>query len=369
MYFLTFEERIKLHGILTDRTLLGVADAITVINLLKNSELLSVCRGFNAHVVPAVRVSNLCAILSDVYVTVGTSQLLGLVAFLKYLSPIDPYLSDDDRDFIEHVVAKWERSRDSDVQKRRSQISYMLAQARQAQPQPVPASQRVKIDRGIIVYFNLEALISEFHQRLGYEGAFAFAVGGPSTLLEHYVIERILLELRNKTQRPYKRIDLRLYRDDISAGARAIEDKLVVSQNCGQLCDLFADDSSVDILLIVWNYDVPKREMSLVAASFWDRASAQILPLLQDKGCCFVAIWANVGGDPLDKFIVLPVPSRFDVPSLKQWFRGRLKQLGLEDDVINHYINRLESQHGHLIGTYHEMDQIVRELQGGVIYV
>lgn len=245
-------------------------------------------------------------------------------------------------------------------------ITDLLAQARaSAVEQPTPAAPSRKIDRNLIVNFDLETLVSELYRGLAYEGVFAFAVGGPYLILENYVVARIREELRRKMQRPYRALDVQLYQGDIAAGLRAIEHKLAQRYRCERLCDLFGDRALEDIMLVVWNYDVPPNDMRQVAQAFWNAATAQVLPRLQNHSRCFVVVWANVGFAPLEDFMVLPTPQSFDPNQLKAWFRGRLQQLALEQSVIDHYLVRLENQQGHLIGTFQEMTHILNELQGG----
>jgi hypothetical protein len=372
MYFLTRPERAQLQQILIYRTLFRAATANTVVDLLDSCGLSGICAGIVTHTTPVELVLSLCQRLSQAYVTEDGVRRLGLIVLLEYLEPIDPYLSDEDKAFIKQVVAKWKRVRDSDVQSRHDQISELLAQTRQTKSKsPAETVQkRHKVDKGIIVQFDLEALIAEFHRRLGYEGVFSFAVGGPYAVLEHYIIPRILQELKSKTQRPYgPPIPISLYQDDVSTGPDVITHKLAVRQDCRQLRDLLTRDAPVDTVMIVWNHSIPTKDMNHIANIFWDEVNAQIMPLLRNQSRCFVVIWANVGVDPLDAdpCVALPMPKQLKTHDLSQWFRGHLRQLALADDDINRYLARLESHHGDLMGTYQEMNYIVQELQGGTV--
>ncbi|MCP4542431.1 MAG: hypothetical protein GY832_35355 [Chloroflexi bacterium] len=295
----------------------------------------------------------------------GLEELIDVVRFYEG----DSIGMQEVEKIVLHIASVLQEHHQSHSQKH-NQISDWLAQARQGQfkLQSETAQQRHKVDKNIIVQFDLESLIAEFHRCSGYEGSFSFAVGGPYVVLEHYIIQRILQELKNKTQNPYKRINISLYQGDVSIGTDVINRKLTVSQDCRQVCDLLADDAPIDIVMVVWNHNIPSKDMSRIATAFWSKANAQVTPLLRKKSRCFVVIWANVGVAPLDAFVMLPVPDPLDTDNLAQWFRGRLRQLALSDDEINRYLARLASHHGDLVGTYQEMNYIVQDLQGGTTH-
>ncbi|MFM7786728.1 MAG: hypothetical protein ACKO90_00570, partial [Microcystis panniformis] len=165
-------------------------------------------------------VTILCQKLSEVYLPVDSSQRLGLVVFLEYISQIDVNLADDDKDFINHVITKWEQQQQSSTQKpQRSQISNLLTQGREESATSTSVQQALKIDRGLIINYNLDKLMAAFRQQVGYEGAFVFAVAGEFVILEQYIIERIRRELKQKTGRKNERLEISLYRDSIATSA------------------------------------------------------------------------------------------------------------------------------------------------------
>ncbi|MBN1875108.1 MAG: hypothetical protein JXA33_12820 [Anaerolineae bacterium] len=250
-------------------------------------------------------------------------------------------------------------------------ISSLLAQARQATSPPPNTPQRARrIDRSeVIVPFDLEDLESTFKRTVKYEDAFAFTVGvQDETLLQEYIVPRIARELRAKLHRPHRQLEVQLYQGDVAAGARMVERKLATRYACGRLCDLFAENAIQDIVLVVWNYDVPLPYMEQFATTFWNEACTQVTPYLRDHGRCFVVIWANIGSDPLSGFTVLPTPQVFDLKDLTAHFRSQLMQCELDTPCIDAYLARLQSHHGHVRGTFREMLNIIRELQGGVGY-
>ena len=111
MQFLTQNEIIQLQKILTTKTLLKTADVDFRSALLINCGL-----GNFLSLLPLEKptlqfVVVLCQKLSEVYIPVGTSQRLGLIVFLEYLSQIDPSLTSEDKDFIKDVVYKWEQQK------------------------------------------------------------------------------------------------------------------------------------------------------------------------------------------------------------------------------------------------------------------
>lgn len=110
MRFLCYPEINKLQQILINKTQLHTADAdlrralLTSCGLGKYSSLLPLDKNSFQFVI------SLCAKLSESYITVDNSKRLGLIVFLDYIRQIDPNLSEEDQDFLEYVIAKWEQS-------------------------------------------------------------------------------------------------------------------------------------------------------------------------------------------------------------------------------------------------------------------
>ena len=370
MQFLTYPEINELQKLLINNTLLQAADVDFRSALLTNCGLGKYCKLIPLDKPTLQFVIILCQKLSEVHITVDASQRLGLIVFLEYISQIDISLSSEDKGFLHHVITKWEQQQNFSPQKtQRNQIANLLAQGRKESSTVAPVQQPTKVDRGVIINYDLEAQMAKFRQQVGYEGAFVFAVGGHDTILEQYIIERLRRELRQKTERQNERLEIRLYRKSILTSTD-IEREVLKKYKFEYFTDLFNAQGDTDIVLIIWNYDIPEKFMKLLAEAFWTDISSSVLPCLQNQSRCFVIVWANVGKRPLTGLTgltALPSPKKFELCDLLPWFRSQLRMEGIEENLIEYYLNRLEKQcgNGDLIGTYQEINQIVQELQGG----
>lgn len=323
--------------------------------------------------------------LLKIEVPYNKSNQLGLIVFLEYLHGADLSLYPEDKNFIKDVVdklaksvkkvaenldgspeqSKWEQQQKASIQKpQRNQINNLLAQGREESDTSISLQQTLKVDRSLIINYNLDKLMSAFRQKVGYEGAFVFAVAGEFVILEQYIIERIRRELKQKTGRKNERLEISLYRDSIATSAD-IKSKFLEKHQLECFTDLFKIQYNSDLVLIIWNHDIPPKIIKSLSQDFWTDTHSSVDPYLTGKSRCFVILWANLQGKrTLTGFPALPTPKRFDPDDLLPWFRGQLQILGIEEKRIEHYLKRLESQYGNLIGTYQEMNQIVSELQG-----
>lgn len=363
MKFLTYKESNQLQKLLISNAVLQTVDEDFRRALFTNCGLGKYCSLIPLDKPPFQFVIILCQKLSEVYITVDSSQRLGLVVLLEYISQIDLNLSNDDKNFINYVITKWEQQQKASTQKPQgSQISSLLTQGREESTTSV--QQSIKIDRGLIINYNLDKMIGDFRQQVGYEGAFVFAVAGEFVILEQYIIERIRRELKQKTGRKNERLEISLYRDSIATSAD-IKSKFLEKHQLECFTDLFKIQYNSDLVLIIWNHDIPPKIIKSLSQDFWTDTHSSVDPYLTGKSRCFVILWANLQGKrTLTGFPALPTPKRFDPDDLLPWFRGQLQILGIEEKGIENYLKRLESQYGNLIGTYQEMNQIVRELQG-----
>lgn len=109
MEFLSNEEKIQLQKLLMSSVVLETADEDYRRALLTNCGLGKYCTLIKLNQPRFQFVTILCQKLSEVYITVDSSQRLGLIVFLEYISQIDFNLSDDDKNFINHVITKWEQ--------------------------------------------------------------------------------------------------------------------------------------------------------------------------------------------------------------------------------------------------------------------
>jgi hypothetical protein len=368
--FLTYPEINQLQKILINNTLLQTSDVDFRNALLTNCGLGTYCSLIPLDKPPFQFVIILCQKLSEVHITVDASQRLGLIVFLEYISQIDISLASDEKSFLNHVITKWEQQQNFSPQKtQRNQIANLLAQGRKESPTVAPVQQPIKVDRGVIINYDLEAQMAKFRQQVGYEGAFVFAVGGHDTILEQYIIERLRRELRQKTERQNERLEIRLYRKSILTSTD-IKSEFLNKYNFEYFTDLFNAQGNTDIVLIIWNYDIPDKFMKSLAEDFWADITFSVSPCLKNQSRCLVIVWANVGKRPLTGLTgltALPSPKKFELCDLLPWFRSQLRMEGIEEDLIDYYLDRLEKQcgNGDLIGTYQEINQIVQELQGG----
>ncbi len=370
MQFLTYQEIIQVQKILINNTVLRTSDADFLSALLTNCGLEKYCSLIPLGK-PSLRfVPILYRELSAIHIPVDESQRLGLIVFLEYIIQIDINFSSEEKSFINHVIKKWEQQQTSSTQKsQRNQIANLLAQGRKESPTVAPVQQPIKVDRGVIINYDLEAQMAKFRQQVGYEGAFVFAVGGHDTILEQYIIERLRRELRQKTGRQNERLEIRLYRKSILTSTD-IEREFLNKYKFEYFTDLFNAQCNTDIVLIIWNYDIPDKFMKSLAEAFWADITFSVSPCLKNQSRCFVIVWANVGKRPLTGltgFTALPSPKKFELCDLLPWFRSQLRMEGIEENLIESYLERLEKQcgDGDLIGTYQEINQIVQELQGG----
>lgn len=308
--------------------------------------------------------------LSQVSITNDNLDKSGLVVFLEHIIYLDELLPEDDKDFLKKVIEKlieeWKTRKSSSYSKRKTDYQSMLDNGRQESLLSIPVKQPIKIDQSVIIKYDLEAQMAKFRQVL-YEGAFVFTVGGDFTLLEKYMIERIQQELSLKNSRHNERLELRLYRKVI-LNSTDIELEFIKQYGLENFTDLFNTQQNPDLVLVIWNYDIPEKFMKSLAQSFWQNIKPAVLQFLVNQSRCFVIIWANVNKRPLqglDECTPLLTPREFKSSELLPWFRSHLKDVKIEEKQIEKYLHRLEKQGGNLIGTYQEMNYIIQELQQG----
>ena len=305
----------------------------------------------------------------------GDRKRLDFVLFLEYFQVKLPPESDE-RLFVKDIIIKLEKKPILESYSRSKNLKILLNQTRQEQSEQVtiPSSKiSKKIDNSIIVDHDLEDLENILRRKLGYRGLFTFSISSDdSIILKEYIIERILREFSNKIKPRYYRhpINIRLYNNSVST-QQVIEGKLKQLNICNQLADLVRDKNKLDTIIILWNFDVEKNQMETIVNEFLSKIRAECLSLLQKNRQCLVIILANVSCQfNIDSFISLKTPDKFilaEPNGLIEWFTNKLHQLNLENDRIYQYINRIEGQHGHLIGTYQEIKDIIDELNGRIL--
>ncbi|MBA3533488.1 MAG: hypothetical protein H0T73_16340 [Ardenticatenales bacterium] len=291
-----------------------------------------------------------------------------LVVFLEHLET-EPEINEEDQEVIQHILTVCQAQLAPPPATRRTSILDMLAEARR---EPVSAAvvdaQRMPVDRTLIVDYDLDKLMGQFRQRLGYQGVFSFTMTGEQHFLENYILERIVKELRSKTRRPVRPpLHIPLHWTDVGGASLDIEEELCHQCQGSDLKTLIRESGSSDLILVIWNYDIPADKITTIARPFWKKVQQEIAPTLTSR--CLVLVWVNVGGDKipmeLDESTALQVPQHFDVQDLIPYIRGCLLQHQMEEAIITRCVTRLQRRGGHLIATYREMVQIVKELQGG----
>ena len=106
MDVLIYTEIAQLQKILIHRSLLKTADVETIQSLLSNCGLSKVGSTLAANTPALNLVINLCSKLTTTQITIDSSRRSGLAVFLEYLCLIDSNLSDDDKAFLNHIIAK-----------------------------------------------------------------------------------------------------------------------------------------------------------------------------------------------------------------------------------------------------------------------
>ncbi len=248
-----------------------------------------------------------------------------------------------------------------------------------AQLQPGKPKRAGRIDIATVYRYNLDKLLAKFSPALKkYGHPAAFTIGGDYAFLNGCVIERLVWQLKNTPEKP------EVLRHEISINSRdpiqktgLIAHKLQEQYNCRRLVDLVSDnpsDSPPDIFVIIWFYNIPKKQMEEIATTFWHAVVGQVTSCLQSRR--FIVLYANVGRTALKCKLFITQPTsecrEFEVSDLIAYFRRVFESHGLEKHVIEGYLKRLEHHQGSLPGTYHEMVRVVNEankslstMQGG----
>jgi hypothetical protein len=108
-------------------------------------------------------------------------------------------------------------------------------------------------------------------------------------------------------------------------------------------------------------------KLKIAAASFWEEISSVLLPYLRAKEYRFICILADANikrrVSPIDNFVVLPNPKKFDLEHLCTWFDGVLNGQDIDPTDISYCIDMLKNQYGHFDATYQEMENVVSYLQ------
>ncbi|MCP4367112.1 MAG: hypothetical protein GY797_03200 [Deltaproteobacteria bacterium] len=288
--FLIPEEIQRLHQILKGNELLKTETSGSRSAVLRNCDVEKVCGQLDFNLPIEIFILVLCdKLMPDSEIENEEETKPNLIIFLENLVRIFPnsMQNSDDITFIGNVIDKWNRRQKSSIQNQRKELEHKIAQAEHYKPQSIMTSQPISIDKKVIVNFDLDNLGNQFRKHLKYEGAFAFTVGGKNadgTILNNYIIERVLGELTNKTDREeYDRFDVHLNRYNISDGENVIERELTLNHECENFCDLF-ENTSDDIVLIIWNYRL--LQIVIFTSNFFGHVLVQDLRHKEDACHC-----------------------------------------------------------------------------------
>ncbi len=368
MQFLDASESSYLHSILANHFLVTheTARSDMLINCGLESLLntLSTLRGS-----AALFVNELCAQLSQAKIVAQPSGQPGMVAVLDFLTlpPYDVDISPAEKKFLERVKQQYQRWHAVQIQ----QLSSIdQPQAREEQNELLQPP--IRTPRGInkeqlILNYGFYSLMAEFASHINYETAAAFTIGGDFAVLRGYILERVLRNMSERIPGPQKLLEMSLDAEDIVEGNTVLLKKFLNRYSCTTLSDLIHRFPKRHILLVTWCYAVPSRQMEIEAAKLWKEVEENMVALLRAQHQCFVLILANVEaeGKPyqIENFTPLYVPSKFEMPDLLPWVRGRLEHLEIKQDDIELCLNRLRDQRGDITRTYHELEYIVRYLR------
>jgi hypothetical protein len=274
-----------------------------------------------------------------------------LESFLKYLQN---KLDSDEKLTIKGYIEKLKRSRIKQTPDHRSRMS----KKRQQNHERPTSKTDIRINDNIIVKYDLDELVYKFRKALDYQGVFAFSLGEEYTILNNYIIKRILHELQEKTQRDYWSREIRLSRN-----LKSIDDDLK-NNNINQITDLLAETDPLDVVLIIWNYNINKKKLNSMTDIFLSEIKTKCNCYLENKSRCLIIIFANVNiKQSIQGCINLSIPKSFQINELCDWFRGYLQNLQIQDDMINTCLRKLRNADGHLLSTYNTLEGIIDELR------
>lgn len=241
---------------------------------------------------------------------------------------------------------------------------------REARTRRTPSTQREEprsIDWNVVISFDLLDQDFFFQKRLMQKtGAIAFALGGQRSMLKDYVIERVK-QVIAKDGRTILRKDAYLVARGLPTlpnGQSPIASVIADACDCARIADLF-DQPQLDILLVIWNYDIPLAEMKRMAIAFWNDLAVQVAANLEGHQRRLIALWVNSNQDPLDTFHVVPAIAPFDVKEVTEHIQNQLELAGVDAKRIEYYVATLHGLGGVLPDSFDLMIQIVEEVSGG----
>ncbi|MEP0872943.1 hypothetical protein NDA01_24305 [Trichocoleus desertorum AS-A10] len=363
MQFLTLNETNKLLSILLRNEYLQVAESSTRLALLENCNI--ECSSIDLKKDQKFFIPDLYRFLSKNKVKDGDIEELALIIFLKHILSMNFIFgfADFEEDFITRVIQKWEIQKNSKLIEDRDQIRTSLNRNRALYSASHTSQDNIKLDSGIITDFDLKDIVVQLNKKVNYQGAFAFSVGGNAILLEQYIIKRVKQEICFLTKKQTDYYDIQIYKNSILS-SKEIEQKFINKYKIEVLSDLFDCQANTNVLAIIWNHDIPLKQIQPIAEAFWNEISDSLSSILIRQRRCFILIWVNAKHKSLRGFPKLKAPEKFVLSELEAWFYGHFKEKGIEEKQIEDYLTRLKMHDGHLVATYREMDQMIHEISG-----
>ena len=277
-----------------------------------------------------------------------------LESCLKYL---ENKLYPDERLTIEGYIKKLKRS----PMKPKHDYLQHIDKKKQENDKLPTSKTPIRINNDIIVQYDLNELVNKFTTALGYEGVFAFNIGGDEKILKGYIIKRIIKQLRTRTEDCLKTIEI------ILSNSGSIESQIddhLKDDNINQITDLLAETDPLDVVLIIWNHNINKKNLNSMTDIFLSEIKTKCNCYLENKSRCLIIIFANVKiKQSIQGCINLSIPKSFQINELCDWFRGYLQNLQIQDDMINTCLRKLRNADGHLLATYSTIEEIVHKLQ------
>lgn len=224
-----------------------------------------------------------------------------------------------------------------------------------------------KIDKHIIVDFDLEDMEEDFRSALRAKiGAFGFSLDVPcQEICKQYILERLALRLERKCDRPVHQTSLYLKNEDLDSPTDVL-DRL--ANKLGDAIPKWFEERAPEALMVsIWNYDgLPASD---TARACWEKILTDYNAPLKKQAQTLVVIWISLNGRAIeldaDRFRSLRLPPKFESIELETHFRQRLKGAQLDDDAILHAIQEILAYGGKILPTYAQMKEIIDELKGG----
>lgn len=242
----------------------------------------------------------------------------------------------------------------------------LLDRERQEETEALSLTTNNKIDKGIIVKYDLEDLEETLRKELAFKGTFAFSVSSPDrNILNDYIIARILDFWKEKTGRSFYKKNIYIS-DNSSTILEDIEKELKDSKTCSDILELIQNKTKLNIFIILWNYILPPPILESKISSLFEVLEKSCLDHIEKHRQCLVFILADTNyAHNGNGFIPIKTPNQFALDGqtgLLEWFGNELSNHNFIESEIDYCIGKLKSQKGHLIGTYQILQQIVDEL-------